>query len=189
MKKPNIQHSNQTASWFTPEVLVDAARTIMGSIDLDPTSCDEAQDRINADEYYTSEEDGLEQSWWGNVFLNPPSKCDSICPNQRCSCQYPRRFMAKAFEEFYNGENQVDNIFYVGFNIGQLKYFGRIDHNAKHVVICTPIQRIHFVNVEGVISKSPTHENFLMLITEDIRVRTRFVEHMSVIGTIWEPRN
>ena len=56
----------------TPSYLVEAAREVMGSIDLDPMSNELANETINATNYYTKEEDGLSKEWSGNVWLNPP---------------------------------------------------------------------------------------------------------------------
>jgi ParB family chromosome partitioning protein len=58
--------------WYTPEYIIESARLVMGSIDLDPASCEEAQRTVKAATYYTVEEDGLSKPWFGNVWLNPP---------------------------------------------------------------------------------------------------------------------
>lgn len=57
---------------YTPEQYVEAAREVMGSIDLDPASCKAAQKVIQAGTYYTKTDDGLTKNWSGNVWLNPP---------------------------------------------------------------------------------------------------------------------
>lgn len=62
-------------SYGTPREVVDFAREVMGSIDCDPATHEEANDRyIKAPLYYTKEEDGLapHSDWDGNVWLNPP---------------------------------------------------------------------------------------------------------------------
>lgn len=57
---------------YTPRQYIDAAREVMGSIDLDPASNPYAQKTVQAETYYTKEDDGLSKPWSGNVFLNPP---------------------------------------------------------------------------------------------------------------------
>ena len=52
----------------------------MGSIDLDPASSPKAQETVKANNYYTQEDDGLEQEWSGNIWLNPPFAEDLIVP-------------------------------------------------------------------------------------------------------------
>lgn len=57
---------------YTPAEIVEAARRVMGSIDVDPASSDIAQQTVKAGKYYTLENSGLEKDWPGNVFLNAP---------------------------------------------------------------------------------------------------------------------
>ena len=58
--------------WYTPAKYIEAARLVMGSIDLDPASCEIANQTVKATRYYTQEDDGLSKAWYGNVWLNPP---------------------------------------------------------------------------------------------------------------------
>lgn len=69
---PTLAATLDSNEWYTPVEFIEAARRVMGSIDLDPASNDEAQAFIKAGNYYTKETNGLSQTWKGNVWLNPP---------------------------------------------------------------------------------------------------------------------
>lgn len=66
----------ESYEWFSPPDIVEAARRVMGDIDLDPASCEEANQVVKAAKYYTIDDDGLRQDWTGRVFLNPPYGLD-----------------------------------------------------------------------------------------------------------------
>lgn len=58
----------------TPPDYVQLARSVMGSIELDPASCLEANRAfVMADRFYSIEDDGLSRSWkCETLWLNPP---------------------------------------------------------------------------------------------------------------------
>jgi phage N-6-adenine-methyltransferase len=58
--------------WYTPQQYIEAARTVMGGIDLDPATSTKVQERIQAGKFLTKRQNGLGQKWSGNVWLNPP---------------------------------------------------------------------------------------------------------------------
>lgn len=60
--------------WYTPSEYVESVRSVLGGIDLDPASSEQANKIVRADRYFTKADDGLAQEWSGNVFLNPPYK-------------------------------------------------------------------------------------------------------------------
>jgi hypothetical protein len=75
--------------WYTPSSIIEAARESMGGIDLDPCSCEEAQEIVEAGTWYDKERNGLVQPWHGRVWLNPPySKGNIIQFVNRLTCEY-----------------------------------------------------------------------------------------------------
>jgi hypothetical protein len=57
---------------YTPARHVAAARAVLGTIDLDPCTCEIAQATVKATNYFTVDDDGLSKEWHGKVWLNPP---------------------------------------------------------------------------------------------------------------------
>ena len=69
------QYLNQDSGivdYYTPAWIVEAAREVMGGIDLDPASSPIANARVQAQRYFTEAEDGLSQPWAGRIWLNHP---------------------------------------------------------------------------------------------------------------------
>jgi phage N-6-adenine-methyltransferase len=77
--------------WYTREEEIKLVRMVLGEIDLDPASCQAANEIVKAKTFYTKEENGLDKPLWGKVFCNPPySK--------------PRPFIDKIVESYQSGE-------------------------------------------------------------------------------------
>jgi hypothetical protein len=78
----DAEHPSQT--WFTPDYILDPVRVDLGGvIGLDP--CTTADNPVDADEFYTPEQDGLTapwhraylphlgyDHWFPSVYVNPP---------------------------------------------------------------------------------------------------------------------
>lgn len=58
--------------WYTKSIYIEAAREVMGGIDLDPASCEMANRVVQAPTYYTQQDNGLLKPWYGRIWLNPP---------------------------------------------------------------------------------------------------------------------
>ncbi|MCI0526408.1 MAG: phage N-6-adenine-methyltransferase [Nitrospira sp.] len=60
-----------------PPEYIEAAREVMDGIDLDPASNDMAQQIVRANHFWTKEDDGLIQDWYGRIWLYPPCSLTS----------------------------------------------------------------------------------------------------------------
>jgi hypothetical protein len=58
-----VSHKGKTNVWLTPRYILDA----LGRFDLDPAACSEW---LTANNHYF--QNGLEQEWFGRIWLNPP---------------------------------------------------------------------------------------------------------------------
>ncbi len=74
----HVSHNSVENEWYTPSKYIEAARAVMGSIDLDPASCELAQETVQAGQYFTIDDNGLTKEWRGNVWLNPPYSKESV---------------------------------------------------------------------------------------------------------------
>jgi phage N-6-adenine-methyltransferase len=74
--KSHVVHNSGENEWYTPLQFLDAVREVLGTIDLDPASCELAQKNVKATKFYDSEADGLSKTWRGKVYMNPPYSKD-----------------------------------------------------------------------------------------------------------------
>src|SRR2546430_17584816 len=93
-----LPREGKSNEWYTPSKYIETAREVLGSIDLDPASCELANRTVKADKYYTKEDDGLSKEWHGNVWLNPPY--GKINPIPGSTKSYQRIFVEKLLREY-----------------------------------------------------------------------------------------
>jgi hypothetical protein len=67
-----IHQDSGITEYYTPLPIIEAARRVMGGIDLDPASSAAANARVKADEFFDKDHDGLLWVWHGRVWLNSP---------------------------------------------------------------------------------------------------------------------
>ena len=84
--KPHQSQGTGNNEWYTPSDIIEAARDVMSSIDIDPASSDKANETVKAASYYTKEQDGRGHPLVGNLWMNPPFSqpevsqfVDSVC--------------------------------------------------------------------------------------------------------------
>jgi phage N-6-adenine-methyltransferase len=120
--------------WYTPAQYLDAARKVMGNIDLDPATSEIAQHVVQAGDYYTEADNGLTQDWFGRVWLNPPYSKELIGP-----------FIQKLLDEV--GSGRVDEAIVLTHNYTDTAWFHNAESGAAR--ICFTRGRIAFESPEG----------------------------------------
>ena len=58
--------------WYTPPEILDRCRRVCDGFDLDPATHVYAQREVRAAHFYTKDDNGLVQPWFGRVWCNPP---------------------------------------------------------------------------------------------------------------------
>lgn len=71
-KVVHVSQNSGNDEWYTPKDIIELARSVMGSIDTDPASCETANKIVKAGKFFDVMQDGLSQKWSGNVWMNPP---------------------------------------------------------------------------------------------------------------------
>lgn len=123
--------------WYTPPRYLEAARAVMGGIDLDPASSTDANRLVKATTYYTREQNGLSHPWFGRVWLNPPYGRSAKMQGQGRSTI--KMFVDKCLDAYRQGE------------IEQATLLVTTEVNAKwfyplwRYPICFPDHRINFL--------------------------------------------
>ena len=67
-----INQTSGAVEYYTPLRIISAAWDLMGLIDLDPASSADANKIVQAQKFFTKEDDGLSKEWFGSVWLNWP---------------------------------------------------------------------------------------------------------------------
>lgn len=166
--KRNVLHSSDSNEWYTPSRYVAAARELMGQIDLDPATSEQANATVGAKKIYTLENDGFAKQWKGRVWLNPPyGREEGEGSNQA-------RWTQKLIDEYKAG--RVTEAVLLVNAVPANKWFAPLWDN----LICFTDHRIRFESSIGE-ANQPTHSNAIVYLGSNTK---GFIKHFSQFGAI-----
>lgn len=84
-----INQTSGEVEYYTPVEIIEAARRVMGAIDLDPASSARANCVVKASRFFDEQVNGLSQDWHGRIWMNHPfhagwNACDDSCKRKTC---------------------------------------------------------------------------------------------------------
>lgn len=139
--------------WYTPADILELARGVLGKFDLDPASSKQAQKTVRADNYYTKDNDGLEQEWKGRVWLNPPYSQPLV-----------GKFMSKLVAERQAGN--VTSAIALTNSCTDPAWFHAAAVEAD--ALCFTAGRLRFLNKDGEQAQSPLVGQVLFYYGDDV---------------------
>lgn len=166
---PHVAHNTGVTEWYTPPAILDVARAAMGGIDLDPASCAKANETVQAERYYTAEDNGLIQPWSGRIWLNPPYASGVV-----------DRFAEKLASEV--GLGRVGAACVLINNGTETRWFDRLLSVAA--AVCFPTGRVRFIDREGNPGGTPLQGQALVYVGTEPR---RFAHAARDLGRVLGP--
>ena len=164
------RHLSKTSEWYTPRDYVEAARIVLGGIDLDPASCNRANQTVRATRFFTENDNGLIQPWTGRVFVNPPGGKNP--DGQSNVVLFWRKFVTEP----------IDAGIWIGFSLEQLQTL-QSDVGYPHPIdfpVCLPARRIAFDSATSE-KKQPSHANYITYIGSDVSLFCAVFSRLGVV--------
>jgi ParB family chromosome partitioning protein len=166
-RKPHITQNSGNDEWYTPTNIIDAAKNTMGSIDLDPASSAIANLTVLSKNYYTKEDDGLIQQWYGNIWLNPP---------------YSRSLISQFSFAVINKRKDYDQAIVLVNNATETRWFQTLLRNCS--AFCVFNRRIKFLDVNGEAGGSSLQGQIIFYFGSNLQ---KFEENFSTFGILCNP--
>lgn len=138
--KPHVAFNSGNNEWYTPAEYIEAARQVMGEIDLDPASSDIANRTVRAKHYLTAEQDGLRFEWAGRIWMNPPYAAELI-----------GKFTDKLVSHF--ASNEITEAIVLVNNATETAWFQSM--LAVSSAVCFLKRRVKFLDMDGNASGAP----------------------------------
>ncbi|WP_136487848.1 hypothetical protein [Vibrio sp. H11] len=192
----NAQRVNQTSGifeYYTDKLWVDAAREVMGGIELDPASSLTANLIVMADRFYDEATNGLAQSWKAkSLWMNHPfHRGEKPCPTDRSKCAKKTcktrghhidqaipgnmDWINKLIDEYENGH--VEQAICITFGSTSEAWFRKLLAYPQ----CFPNGRIQYYKPDGTLARGVTKGSVLTYLGPNVAM---FDEVFSRYGTV-----
>lgn len=198
------QHSSTTPRWGTPRLIVEIARGVLGTIDLDPFSDASWNETVGAGRFLSVEDDAFTCAWLEgaptaasiladpSVYPGSPTAGTALINPPGC----PRGDMVKSAWRMTEWHHRTGwlagGVLWVSFNIGQLATLqGHAPRSPLHgdFLRCIPRRRLDYDKAPGVKGGAPPHASALVLLPAPGAVgwsqRARFAGLTAAIGEVF----
>jgi len=163
--RPHVANNSGDNEWYTPPEYLDAARAVLGTIDMDPASSAVANQAVGAALFYAAEDDGLLQPWKGRLFMNPPYS--------RPLCG---QFCARMVEQWRYG--RVSEAIVLVNNATETTWFQAMLSASS--AVCFPSGRVRFLRPDGTRGTPLQGQAFIYLGMD----ADKFIEAFRQFGTV-----
>lgn len=172
-KHVHVAQNSRENEWYTPAYLLDAARAVLGTFDVDPATSEIAQRTVQAGTYYTIEDDGLAQEWPGRVWMNPPYSQPEI-----------KLFCDKLLVELEAGRTSdaivlVNNATETGWGQSLLR---------ACAAVCFLERRVKFLDASGQAVNQPLQGQMMILFTDNKTKVQLFEDALMNYGAVLRAR-
>lgn len=171
----NAQLINQDSGdyeYYTPMEIVEAARKVMGGIDLDPASSLEANKRVRATWYYDEKSNGLVKPWFGRVWMNHPF-------GRGRNKAWVMKAVSESFEL-----RRVDSFICITFAATSEGWFQPLIMNG---IQCYLTPRTNYYLPDGSLKRGVTKGSVITGWSNDNDFYRRFIETFDAFGQVMRP--
>lgn len=176
LRPPSLTRNG--VEYYTPVEVIEAARTVLGHIDLDPCSCEAANEVVRADAYFTRVDDGLRRDWRGRVWVNPPG-CRGGTKNSQA------QWWDRTVRHFQSGAVQAG--VFLAYNLSLLALGQSCPLPAQAFPFVVFHRQLRYIRPDGRRMAVPYCRSMAVLVSHDPALLERFTRHFGEFGVVTVP--